>query len=87
MFRWCTNSRYLADAIRECAGNISLGEYLDGWRIRHSARLLAETDDPVGVIADLSGFSSRSHFHALFRERYKMTPSEYRTIAKEKMKA
>ena len=80
-----TNSRYLADAIREYAGNISLGEYLDGWRIRHSARLLADTDDPVGVIGDLSGFSSRSHFNALFREHYKMTPSEYRKIAKEKI--
>ena len=80
-----TNSRYLADAIREYAGNISLGEYLDGWRIRHSAQLLADTDDPIGIIGDLSGFSSRSHFNAIFRERYKMTPSEYRKIAKEKM--
>lgn len=81
-----TNSRYLADAIRECAGNISLGEFLDGWRIRHSAKLLADTDDPIGIIGDLSGFSSRSHFNALFRERYKMTPSEYRKIARGKKK-
>lgn len=79
-----TNSRYVADAIRECAGDISLGEYLDDWRIRHAAQLLANTNEPVGLVSEMSGFSSRSHFNALFREHYKMTPSEYRKVAKEK---
>lgn len=79
-----TNTRYVADAIRECAGDISLGEYLDDWRIRHAAQLLANTDEPVGLISEMSGFASRSHFNALFREHYKMTPSEYRKVAKEK---
>lgn len=77
-----TNSRYLADAIRECAGNISLGEYLDNWRIRHAAKLLTETDESIGLVIDMSGLSSRSHFNALFREHYKMTPSEYRKISR-----
>ena len=78
-----TNSRYLADAIRECAGGISLGEYLDNWRIRHAARMLTETDEPIGLVINMSGLSSRSHFNAIFREHYKMTPTEYRRIAKE----
>ena len=79
-----TNSRYVADAIRECAGDISLGEYLDDWRIRHAAQMLADTGEPVGLVSEMSGFTSRSHFNALFREHYKMTPSEYRKVAKEK---
>ena len=78
-----TNYSYLGDAIREHAG-MTLGDFLDDFRIRHAARLLAETDDPIGVVTDLSGFNSRSHFNTLFRERYKMTPSEYRRIAKER---
>ncbi|MBQ9410003.1 MAG: AraC family transcriptional regulator, partial [Bacteroidales bacterium] len=44
------------------------------------------TDEPVGIISDLSGFSSRSHFNTLFREKFKMTPTEYRKVAMEKAK-
>ena len=78
-----TNYSYLADAIREHSGK-TLGDFLDDFRIRHAAHLLAETDDPIGNVIDSSGFSSRSHFNTLFRDRYKMTPSEYRRIAKER---
>lgn len=77
-----TNYSYLTDAIRECC-NMTLTEFLDDYRIRHAAQLIAKTDNPVGNIIDISGFSSRSHFSALFRDRYKMTPSEYRRIAQE----
>ena len=27
---------------------------------------------------EMSGFVSRSHFNTIFRQRFKMTPSEYR---------
>jgi len=30
----------------------------------------------------MSGFVTRSHFNTLFRERFKMTPSEYRKATK-----
>ena len=67
-----------ATAISCTSGNGS-----DDWRIRHAAQLVADTNNPVGLIAEQSGFSSRSHFNSLFREKYKMTPSEYRKVAKE----
>ena len=79
-----TNYNAVAAAIRECADGETIGDFLDDWRIRHAAQLVAETNNPVGLIAEQSGFSSRSHFNALFREKFKMTPSEYRNIAKEK---
>ena len=79
-----TNYNAVAAAIRECADGETIGDFLDDWRIRHAAQLVAETNSPVGLIAEQSGFSSRSHFNALFREKFKMTPSEYRNIAKEK---
>ena len=79
-----TNYNAVAAAIRECADGQTIGDFLDDWRIRHAAQLVATTNNPVGLIVEQSGFSSRSHFNTLFREKFKMTPSEYRNIAKEK---
>lgn len=72
-----TNYNLAAEAIREYAGGQTIGEFIDDWRIRHAARLLAETDEPIGLIMEMSGFKSRSHFNTLFRDRFKMTPTEY----------
>lgn len=79
-----TNFIYVADAIRECTDGMTLSDFLDDWRIRHAAQMLADTDEPVGLVTEISGFASRSHFNTLFREKYKMTPTEYRKVAKEK---
>lgn len=80
-----TNYLYISDAIRDCSG-MTVGDFLDDHRILYAAQLLATTDEPVGIISDLSGFASRSHFNTLFREKFKMTPTEYRQVAKEKAK-
>ena len=80
-----TNHMYLSDAIRDCSG-MTVGDFLDDHCILYAAQLLATTDEPVGIISDLSGFSSRSHFNTLFREKFKMTPTEYRKVAMEKAK-
>lgn len=40
-------------------------------------------DEPIGLISEMSGFQSRGHFNTLFRERYKMTPSEIRKAVQE----
>lgn len=79
-----TNYNAVAAAIREYADGKTIGDYLDYWRIRHAAALLRDTDNPIGLIIEQSGFSSRSHFSSLFRDKFKMTPSEYRKVAKEK---
>jgi AraC-like DNA-binding protein len=73
-----TNYNLLANAIRECANGQSIGDFIEDWRLRHAAQLLAETDKSIGLVMEESGFASRSHFNTLFRERFKMTPSEYR---------
>ena len=78
-----TNYNLVAEAIRTCSDGQTLGEFLDDWRIRHAARLLGDTDDPISLIADSSGFSSRSHFNTLFREKYELTPSEYRKLIRQ----
>lgn len=78
------NYNAVATAIRECSDGMTIGDFIDDWRIRHAAQLVATTNDAVGLITEMSGFASRSHFNTLFREKFKMTPSEYRNIAKEK---
>jgi AraC-like DNA-binding protein len=77
-----TNYNLVADAIRECAGGQTIGEFIDDWRLRHAAEMLAHTDEPIGLIVEMSGFKSRSHFNTLFRERFKLTPSEYIRLKK-----
>ena len=73
-----TNYNLLADAIRECANGQSIGDFIEDWRLRYAAQLLAETNHSIGLVMEMCGFVSRSHFNTLFRERFKMTPSEYR---------
>jgi len=79
-----TNYKYVADAIHECSDGMTVTDFLNHNRLSYAAHLLATTDDAVTLIADLAGFNNRSYFNRLFRERYKLTPSEYRKVAKER---
>ena len=40
-----------------------------------------QSDDPIGLIIEQSGFTYRTTFARLFAAYYSMTPSEYRKIA------
>lgn len=77
-----TNYNYVAAAIRQSADGATVSEFLDEYRLRHASRLIAQTDENIGIISEMSGFQSRSHFNTLFRDRFKLTPSEYRKAAK-----
>lgn len=76
-----TNRAYLGDALRECADTTPT-DFINRYRIRHAAQLLATTDDPIGLIAEQCGITNRSTFARLFREHYAMTPVEYRKAAR-----
>lgn len=76
-----TNRAYLGDALRECADTTPT-DFINRYRIRHAAHLLATTEDPIGLIAEQSGITNRSTFARLFREHYAMTPVEYRKAAR-----
>ena len=77
-----TNHRYVDDAVRECSDSPSTKAFIDGYRVDHAARLLTSTDDPIALVAEMSGFANRTSFNERFRERYKITPSEYRRASK-----
>ena len=78
-----TNRTYLYDALRECA-DTTPADFINRYRIRHAALLLATTDDPVALVAELCGITNRSTFARLFRDHYSMSPTEYRHAAKGK---
>ncbi|MGW0709234.1 helix-turn-helix domain-containing protein [Streptomyces sp. NPDC002643] len=52
--------------------------FLTGLRIETARRLLESTDEPVGRIGLRCGFSTASHFTAVFRRHIGHTPTGYR---------
>ena len=77
-----TNEHYVTDAISTCTNGKSVNGFLNEYRLRYAARLLATTTDAVVVIAELSGFS-RSSFFRIFSDAYGMSPSDYRRVARK----
>jgi len=77
-----TNEHYVTDAISTCTNGKSVIGFLNEYRVRHAARLLATTNDSVALIAELSGFS-RSSFFRIFSDAYGMSPTDYRKVARK----
>lgn len=76
-----TNRTYLGDALHECA-DTTPADFINRYRIRYAANLLTTTDDPVSLVAEQCGIPNRSTFSRLFRDRYSMSPTEYRKAAR-----
>lgn len=75
-----TNEHYVSDAINACTNGKSVTAFVNEYRLRYAAHLLATTTDSVSLIAELSGFA-RSSFFRIFSDAYGMSPSEYRGVA------
>lgn len=58
----------------------SITDFLNDVRLQHSTKLLAEhPEKPIAEVATDSGFSNRVVFSRNFKERFAMTPSEFRS--------
>jgi AraC family transcriptional regulator len=53
-------------------------QYLLNVRLKHAEMLVRNTSRPIMDICFLSGFHSLEHFATMFKQRYKMSPSQYR---------
>ena len=60
------------------AFGVSFVTYLNDYRLSMAARLLLTTEDTVLDISQQVGFENLSHFNRLFKQKYSMTPREYR---------
>lgn len=77
-----TNETYLFEAIKQTF-NLTFNEYLNRLRLDHARDLLAQASCELTIeaLAIDSGFGSRNTFYRLFRERYGLTPVEFRKLA------
>lgn len=53
-------------------------EWLNDYRLSMAARALTSTDDHIIEIAQQNGFYNLSYFNRLFKEKYQMTPRQFR---------
>lgn len=58
---------------------ITPNDFLKNVRLKHAARLLTETNEPVNQISLLVGFQTSRYFSQCFRQLFGMTPTEYRS--------
>lgn len=80
-----TNHVYLAKAVRKYAKGVTVGEFINDARLKYAADLLTHSPDlNIDEIKQMSGFNSRTTFGRLFREKYGMSPTKFRTRGKEK---
>ena len=65
--------------------NVSFPEYLNTVRLEYSCRLLLNSTESISDIAYFSGFTSVAHFSKAFKNKYKITPHEYRKHNKDSL--
>lgn len=68
---------YLNRIVNKFTG-LCLYDYGMTFCLKKVAQCLTETDEPISTIAARLKFTNRTHFYALFKEKYGVTPKEYR---------
>ncbi|MEG1847732.1 MAG: AraC family transcriptional regulator [Lachnospiraceae bacterium] len=74
---------WLSRTIKQLTGH-NYTELLQIKRLNQAVFLLTSSKMPVADIALATGYSNISYFHRIFKERYGMTPREYRLENREK---
>ena len=73
-----TNAKRLSKDFQILHG-MTVFAWLREYRLRQAADLLRTSQLSVSEIADRLGFSSGPNFSTLFKERFQVTPRQYRT--------
>src|SRR5215510_7301066 len=68
--------------INQHLGYRNFNDFLHRYRLQEAAPRLAAEDLPILTIALESGYGSIGPFNRAFRERFGMTPTEYRAAAR-----
>lgn len=76
-----TNRTYLSRFFNQENG-YTFYDYVNQLRVKHAERLLSNTNLPISLIADQSGFNSLSTFRRVFNSYYQCSPQEYRNRKK-----
>ncbi len=57
-------------------------EYLQGVRMEHACRLLANTNKKMNEVAELTGYGDVHFFNRVFRKKMNQSPGEFRKMVK-----
>jgi AraC-type DNA-binding domain-containing proteins len=63
--------------------NMTCTEYLNQYRLARALEALETTDLPVTTIALENGFNTVSYFNRQFKDKFHLTPREYRKHKKK----
>ena len=78
------NEKYLGTLFKKQVG-LSFHDYLNKRRLYRSRMLLEQSNDSILSIATRVGFNNVTYFNRLFKEYYKMSPSQLRaSLTKQK---
>ena len=75
--RMCLSKSQLNRKVKSITG-INTAAYIKQSRLAHAQILLRNPEKAIGDIVLMCGFESASYFTKLFKEKFGMTPSEYR---------
>lgn len=73
---------YLSKMFKEVAGE-NLSNYITDTKMKRAADLLLHTDLKIREVMNQLGYQKSQHFSKLFREKYGVSPREYRTEYRE----
>ena len=76
----CMGVSKLKDAFHARYG-CTITQYIQGQRMERAERLLANTDLPVGQIAQIVGYQNPSRFAQLFRRNTGQSPAAFRAFS------
>jgi len=80
--KMATNRTYLFEAIKVVTGKTPM-EFINHLRLDEAKRLLDNSNLTIAAIAIECGFGTSRTFYRQFRERYRITPTEYRKMVRE----
>ncbi|MBW4082454.1 AraC family transcriptional regulator [Paenibacillus sp. S150] len=71
------NKYYMCHCFKEVTG-VSINNYITRKRIEEAKKLLRLSDEPVGILSELLGFSNPVHFSRMFKQHAGVSPLMYR---------
>jgi AraC-like DNA-binding protein len=75
---------HFGKAFKQSTG-VTLHSYVLARRVCRSKELLAYSDLPLAAVAQSAGFSSQSHFTAMFSTRMGISPGSYRSLNRPRL--
>ena len=66
------------NTIFESQEGISIFEYLTKFRMEMARQLLSDPSNKIYQVTDMVGYKNKSHFTAMFKKHYGVTPTEFR---------